>query len=214
VAGRFATPGVVTGEPAGAELVEARVLAAARGGAAQALGQVLEQCRRYLLTVASSELDTAVQPKLAVSDVVQETFLEAQRIFDRFQGGSQEELRAWLRAILLNKIADGERQYAAAKRKVDKEVSLTPGDTDQIGIDPPAPAGTPSVALMAQERAAALTAAITRLPADYRQVIVWRQLENLSFEQMAGRLGQTVEAVRKRWWRAIQHLQSELGERP
>jgi RNA polymerase sigma-70 factor (ECF subfamily) len=207
-------PRAVTDDLPGAELADARVIAAARRGSAHALGHVLEQCRRYLLTVASSELDTAIQPKLAVSDVVQETFLEAQRIFERFLGGSQDELRAWLRAILLNKIADGERQYAAAKRKVDKEVSLTPCDTAQIGIDLPAPAGTPSVALMAQERAAALTAAITRLPAAYRQVIVWRQLENLSFEQMAGRLGQTVEAVRKRWWRAVQHLQSELGERP
>ena len=68
----------------------------ARRGSPQALGQVLELCRRYLLHIANSELDSHLQAKLGASDVVQETFLEAQRIFDRFEGNSPDELRAWL----------------------------------------------------------------------------------------------------------------------
>ena len=100
-------------------LPEAEQLAAARRGSAEALGQSLEVCRRYLLQIATSELASHLQPKLAASDLVQETFLEAQRIFARFQGDSPVELRAWLRAILLNKIADGERYFCdAAKRQI------------------------------------------------------------------------------------------------
>jgi RNA polymerase sigma-70 factor (ECF subfamily) len=173
---------------------------------------MLELCRRYLLQIATSELASHLQPKVAASDVVQETFLEAQRIFARFQGESPGELRAWLRAILLNKIADGERHYReAAKRNVDKEVAFDPGSGGRQ-VDPPAAAGSPSVVLMAQERAAALTAAIARLPPDYRKVVVWRQVEDLSFEEMASRLGRSVDAVRKLWWRAIQQLQGEMGD--
>jgi RNA polymerase sigma-70 factor (ECF subfamily) len=192
-------------------LPEAEQLAAARQGSAQALGQLLELCRRYLLQIATSELASDLQHKVAASDIVQETFLEAQRIFDRFVGDSPAELRAWLRAILLNKIADGERYFRdAAKRNIDKEIAFNPDSQRQVDL--PAPAGTPSLVLMAQERAAALTAAIARLPPDYRQVIIWRQVEDLTFEEIASRLGRSTDAVRKLWWRAIQQLQTQMGD--
>src|SRR5687768_4579643 len=58
-----------------APLPEAEQLAAARRGSAEALGQSLEICRRYLLQIAASELASHLQPKIAASDVVQETFL-------------------------------------------------------------------------------------------------------------------------------------------
>jgi len=43
-------------------------------------------------------------------------------------------------------------------------------------------------------------------------LIVWRQMEDLSFDDIAARLGKSIEAVRKLWSRAIQQLQVELGE--
>jgi RNA polymerase sigma-70 factor (ECF subfamily) len=172
---------------------------------------VLELCRRYLLQVANGELDPQLQAKLGASDIVQETFLEAQRIFARFQGGSPDELRAWLRAILLNKVATHTRYYRdTARRQVGQEVGFNPDSDRQREL--PAGVSTPSSLLMQKERALALTAAVQRLPDDYRQVVVWRQVENLSFEEMAARLGRSVDAVRKLWWRAIQQLQQELGE--
>jgi RNA polymerase sigma-70 factor (ECF subfamily) len=64
---------------------------------------------------------------------------------------------------------------------------------------------------MREERATALTVALAQLPPHYRQVIVWRQVEDLSFEEMASRLGRSTDAVRKLWWRALQQLQDELG---
>ena len=77
------------------------LLAAARAGSREALGRVLEGCRRYLLGVAEGELDPDLRSKGGASDIVQETFLEAQRDFARFQGSSPEELRAWLRQVLV-----------------------------------------------------------------------------------------------------------------
>ena len=69
-------------------------LTAARDGCRDALGKALESCRRYLLCVARHELDLSLQAKGGASDLVQETFLEAHRDFDRFRGDSEVELLA------------------------------------------------------------------------------------------------------------------------
>src|SRR5262245_47225455 len=105
-----------TPHPEDSNQVEAWI-AAARGGSLEALGQALEQCRDYLLQVGNAELDARLQGKAGASDLVQETFLVAQRIFDRFQGSSQPNLRAWLRAILLHKIAKLRQRYGGTRKR-------------------------------------------------------------------------------------------------
>src|SRR5262245_6155605 len=103
-------------------------LAAARAGSPEALGQVLETFRGYLLLVADRELDPELRAKGGASDLVQDTFLEARRDFAGFHGSSEEELRAWLRRVLLNNVANFTRQYRQrAKREVAREVSLEAG---------------------------------------------------------------------------------------
>src|SRR5262245_37348302 len=64
----------------------ARWLTEALAGSHEALGHALEGCRGYLLHVAMQELDADLASKAGASDLVQETFLEAQRDFARFQG--------------------------------------------------------------------------------------------------------------------------------
>src|SRR5262245_20956863 len=78
----------------------------AREGSSEALGQLLEGCRQYLLLVANQQLDPGLRDKLGPSDLVQETFLDAQQDFRHFHGHTEPELLAWLRRILLNNLAD------------------------------------------------------------------------------------------------------------
>jgi RNA polymerase sigma-70 factor (ECF subfamily) len=187
-----------------------RLLDDARAGDRQALGQLWEFCRAYLVQVANAELNPQLQAKVGGSDLVQETFLEAQRIFSRFDGASQAQLRAWLRAILLNKMATCARYFQAARRRATQEVGFDSGSDRQA--EPADSQPGPSSIFVRQERVLDLTAALDRLPEHYRQVLVWRQIEDLSFEEMAQRLGRSVEAVRKLWLRAVQQLQEELGD--
>src|SRR5437870_8093656 len=91
----------------------AQWLAEARAGSPEALGQMLEACRGYLLLVAQRELAPDLRAKGGASDLVQETFLEAQRDFPRFSGRSEAELLAWLRRLLLNNLANFTRHYRA-----------------------------------------------------------------------------------------------------
>jgi RNA polymerase sigma-70 factor (ECF subfamily) len=57
-----------------------------------------------------------------------------------------------------------------------------------------------------------LAAALSRLPEDYREVIVLRNLEGLSHEEVAARMGRAAGAVRMLWLRALSCLRRELGQ--
>jgi RNA polymerase sigma-70 factor (ECF subfamily) len=194
----------------------ARQLAAARAGDASALGELFKACHGYLLLVARTEFAPELQAKGGPSDVVQDTFLEAQRDFPRFQGTSEEELLAWLRRLLLNNLANFTRQFRdTGKRAIDREVAL--GDASSVhNLAAALPADTPSPSgqAVAREAAAALQRALDRLPDDYRQVLVWRYQEKRSFDEIAALLKRTPNAARKLWARALERLQEEMETTP
>lgn len=193
----------------------AQWLPAARSGSREALGQVLEACRGYLLLIARQELDTELQAKGGASDLVQQTFLEAQRDFAKFQGTTHEALLAWMRRLLINNLANFRRDFHRDKRRVTREVPL-PGSDSQGprggGVD--AKTATPSALMMLAEQTETLERALAKLPKDYRRVIELRHREERSFEAIAELMERSQNAVRKLWSRAIERLQQELDACP
>jgi RNA polymerase sigma-70 factor, ECF subfamily len=186
-------------------------LAAARGGSREALGQALEACRHYLLLVAHQELDPSLQGKGGASDVVQQTFLEAQRDFGQFGGTSRTDLLAWLRRLLLNNVADFTRRYHGDKRQAQREVPLATDSAateSALGLEADTP--SPSRHAMRHEQDEALHQALERLPLEYRQVIHLRYQEECSFEEVGRLMQRTPNAARKLWLRAVQRLRQEL----
>jgi len=183
-------------------------LTAARGGCRESLGRTLEACRRYLLGVARDELSADLQAKGGASDLVQDTFLEAQSAFDRFRGTSESELRAWLRQLLHHRAAKFGRRYRTTlKRRLSREAALPgAGAAGQDGR-----LLTPSVQLMAGEQAQRLRQALERLPDEYRRVITFRYVDQYSFEDIGRRMGRTANAARLLWLRAIERVRTELG---
>jgi RNA polymerase sigma-70 factor (ECF subfamily) len=187
------------------------MLNAARAGSAEALGALLEQFRPYLLLIASDELDSDLRAKGGASDLVQESFVDAQRGFDNFHGVSANELLAWLRQILLHNVADFTRRYrVAAARRVDQEQALD-GPHDSPGKHVVADEPSPSELASAGERAQLLFAAIQRLPDDQRQAVLLRYQGHLSFEEIGAALNRSADAARKLWFRAVENLREQLG---
>ena len=188
----------------------------ARAGSRDALGLALDECRHYLLHIAQAGLDPDLRAKAGASDLVQETFLEAQRDFARFQGASEEELLAWLRRLLLNNLANFIRRYRdTTKRLVGREVPLEPGSASDVrggGIAAATP--SPSSQAMAAEKALGIQQALERLPDDYRLVITLRNQERRSFEEIGARMNRSTDAARRLWSRAIERLQHELQASP
>jgi|SRR6516164_2302251 RNA polymerase sigma-70 factor (ECF subfamily) len=189
----------------------AQWLAAARAGSREALGAGLETCRRYLLLVADRELDPDLRAKGGASDLVQETFLEAQRDFARFRGNSEDEFRAWLRRMLLHRLGKFARRYRRTqKRRLGREVGDQPdGSSSRIRGDVIADMLSPSGEAMALEQTEALQRALSRLPEDYRRVITLRYEEDLSFHEIGRILVRSPAAARMLWARAVERLRDE-----
>jgi RNA polymerase sigma-70 factor, ECF subfamily len=187
-------------------------LIAARAGSRAALGEALEACRAYLLKIAEQDLDPALRPKGGASDLVQQTFLEAQRDFARFTGGSEQELLAWLRQLLRNNLANFARDYRqTGKRRIDREVALdTPDSSGGPAGQVPADTTSPSGHAAADEQAEMVRRTLERLPEDYRRVLTLRYQEGRSFDEIAQLLGRSSNAARKLWARAVERLEEEL----
>jgi len=194
----------------------ARALEDARGGSREALGYALEGCRGYLLQIAWEELDPALRAKGGASDLVQETFLKAQRHFAQFQGQSEAELKAWLRQTLLHNVADFSRLYQQTdKRRVSREVPLAPPEPSGTpGPEPAAPTLTPSGEAIQREQAQGIQQALGRLPEEYRRVLQYRYQEQRSFEEIGQLLDLMPNAAGKLWLRAVKRLQQESGASP
>lgn len=173
-----------------------------------AWGRDLEALRDHLTRVAGRTMGPDLTSKVSASDLVQETFLAARASEAEFRGQSAAEWRGWLRGILRNRVANVRRHYIdAQKRRVEREVALGPsgGQTAAASLT------SPSENAMRRERESALRIALEQLPEHYRLVVTWHHEEQLTFEQIAGRLGISDEAARKLWARALLRLKTALG---
>lgn len=192
----------------------------ARDGRSQSLGKLLQLYANYLKILASAQLDQNLRGRVSPSDVVQETLFEAHRDFAHFRGTSPYEFVAWLRRIMVHNLASiVEQNLLAAKRDVRREVSLQKLNRsveqsrlrlENILVDRGA---SPSSNIENQEQVMNLADVLSEMPADYRDVIVLRNLEGLGFKDVADRMSRSHGAVRMLWMRAIEDIRCRLSER-
>ncbi len=183
----------------------------AKAGERQALEELIETWRTYLLHVTQGSLGQQMQAKLGASDIVQSACLEVHKHFDDFCGESVEEWKSWLRNLLVRDIQDARRRFQeSAKRDVNREQSLV--DDRGAAVDLPADALTPRSSLIAKEESMALRRALKTLSEEHRQVLKLRNWDELSFAEIGERLGRSSEAARKLWSRAATRLELALNE--
>jgi len=190
------------------------LLALAKKGERSALGSLLEHYRPYLLVLAQRYLDPRLQGRLDPADVVQVTFLEAQRDLESFRGEDIASMLAWLRNILRNNIASMHQHHLMTKKRSAhlEAYSKTSTEEGQVELVDLLPSETtsPSQRAMRDEVAAELAASLMKLPDTQKEALRLRYLEGWSLKRISDHLQKSEMAVAGLLKRGLQGLRQEL----
>jgi RNA polymerase sigma-70 factor (ECF subfamily) len=165
---------------------------------------VVKYRRRIERLIGRIIRDTAL-----VEDLAQETFIRAYRALPQFRGDAA--FYTWLYRIAVN---TAKKELADIRRDpVSTESSLARGDGDEetspveSGLNDEA---TPEAVLASKQIAATVNAAIEALSDDLRQAVLLREVEGLSYEEIAELMNCPIGTVRSRIFRAREAIAARL----
>lgn len=172
------------------------LVARARMGERAAFDQLVERYQRRLLRLVLRLLRDPAEAE----DVVQETFLKAYRALPRFRGDAA--FYTWLYRIAVN----GARNAILRRRQRSGPQPIAPSQVPA----PPPEIGTPESMLLSKQVMQAIDAALEALPLDLRTAIVLREVEGLSYEEIAQIMECPLGTVRSRIFRAREAIARRL----
>ena len=143
------------------------------------------------------------------SDVVQEVFLKVFRKIGTFRGDSS--LKTWIYRIAVNEARNHRRWFGRHKRQ---EVGLE-GPEDGRGYSDwlPDPGRSPFEVTLDHETEALIEQALARVNPTFRDALVLREIEGMSYEEIAGVLGISLGTVKSRILRGRESLRKQLAGR-
>jgi RNA polymerase sigma-70 factor, ECF subfamily len=146
-------------------------------------------------------------------DVVQEAYLRAFRFFAGFHG---DNARSWLLAIVRNTCYTWLQQNRGLRVNASLDELLDSGEADaMLAAAEPSEEG-PEKLLRREEDKAMLNRALEQLPEEFREVLVLKELEDLSYREIAAVTGVPLGTVMSRLSRArkllYKHLQTSVRE--
>ncbi len=141
-------------------------------------------------------------------DLVQETFLQAFRHIESFRG--EANLKTWLYRIALNEARNRRRWWM--RRRGHKTVSLDNKPDFALSEQfPDEREANPEQTTLQREREAILHKALSALSRPYREAVVLRDIEGLSYEEVARTLEINIGTVKSRLARAREEMRRRLN---
>jgi RNA polymerase sigma-70 factor (ECF subfamily) len=178
------------------------------------LERLFEQQRASLRQAVLLRLDRRVAARVDVSDVLQETFLEALRRWPNYQQTATLPPELWLRWLAREQVLQLHRRHLLTEqRSVQREVGTLPEASSVIlarGLIQTIPSPSAQVAL--GEMVEKLRRALGDLEDDERDLILWRHFEQLTNRESALLLGITEAAAGKRYIRALERLRARMQD--
>jgi RNA polymerase sigma-70 factor (ECF subfamily) len=147
-----------------------------------------------------------VHDRAEVEDVVQEVFIKAYRAIRGFRGESA--FYTWLYRIAINTAKN--YLVAHARRPPHTDIEADEVESTELGR-PLRDITTPEGSLSTKQMSERISRAIAALPEELRTAIMLRELEGLSYEEIAGAMDCPVGTVRSRIFRAREAIDRELG---
>lgn len=171
-------------------------------GDEEASAELVAEHYRMVFTLAGNLLGDRDE----ALDLTQEVFLRVFRTIHRFRG--QSALRTWIYRITVNQVRNRQRWWRRRRQKdqVSLEMHVERHGDPALVNDPSAP----DRMLARRELAYRLREALERLPFEQRTAVVLREIDGLSYDEIAYSLGLAVGTVKSRLTRARQTLRQEL----
>jgi RNA polymerase sigma-70 factor (ECF subfamily) len=181
----------------------------------EAAGPALERFRAYRHLLARLHLDPRLQAKLAPSDVVQQTLLQAYQGLAGFRGG-EDDLAPWLRRILARSLAHAIRDLGRGKRDVARERSpeeAVNASSARLEAWLAAEQSSPSQQADRNEQLLRPADALAELPEAQREAVVQHCWQGRSLAEIGAEMDRTPAAVAGLLHRGLKQLRGRLQER-
>jgi RNA polymerase sigma-70 factor, ECF subfamily len=176
-----------------------QIVERALSGDAEAFGEIVRRWERRIFALAYGMLGREEDAR----DATQETFLSAFRNLRGFRG--EAKVSSWLHRIAVNHCITRQR-----RAKVRGETTLE-DETEADGASYSAPAHeSPARFAESRQRTEMVRRAVNALPTELRQVIVMKEFEELTFQEIADALELPLSTVKSRLYTALRQLQMKL----
>lgn len=193
-----------------------RLVALAKVGDQTALNQLCCVYSERVRRIIRFRLDRKLRSKLDSVDVVQDVLLLAMGGLKDFTYRSEGDFLRWLSRIAENKIRDIFDEFHTEKRDIRREIPFkeqerSTGGAKSSGLGPMR-IPTPSVIMCKKESLDRLEKALDELKPEYREVVVLKRIEGLSYDEIGERLGKSAKAVSMLMYRAMTALTIAYGK--
>ncbi|HEV2883169.1 MAG TPA: sigma-70 family RNA polymerase sigma factor [Pyrinomonadaceae bacterium] len=176
-----------------------QIVERALSGDADAFGEIVRRWERRIFALAYGILGREEEAR----DATQETFIAAFRNLRGFRG--EAKVSSWLHRIAVNQCITRQRR---ARTRAENSLEA---ETEASGEKFAAPAErSPARQAEGRERNEAVRRAVAALPAELREVIVMKEFEELTFQEIADALGVPLSTVKSRLYTALKQLRLRL----
>ncbi|MDA7979668.1 MAG: sigma-70 family RNA polymerase sigma factor [Pirellulales bacterium] len=193
------------------------LLAKAQGGDDAAVGNLLDRHRTALRRMVDMRMDAALKRRVDASDIVQDVLVEANRRLQDYLSNPAMPFHLWLRHMAKDRIIDAHRRHRVAQRRsLDREQPLVaPGGMDHSTMELAEELWdgelTPQAAATRREAIIRFQQALEELDEADQEIVLMRNFEQLSNQEVAQALGLSEPAASMRYLRAIRKLRPKLG---
>jgi RNA polymerase sigma-70 factor (subfamily 1) len=177
--------------------------------------QALEEFRAYLETLTLIQIDPRLRSKFSMSDIVQNTLLEAWRDLERIHALDADARKRWLRRMLVNNLLEMIEHWRAKQRDPHREQPLQAAAAESscrlqnwLALEDT----TPGERIVQQEESLRLLDALSKLDPRQREALILQRFHDWKLEQIAEHLGCTTGAVAGLHARGLKKLRKQLPD--
>jgi RNA polymerase sigma-70 factor (subfamily 1) len=179
-----------------------------------AFAELFGRMRKRLEMWIATRMGPMLRSRLALEDVMQDTFVQAHRSLPDFDDRGPGSFQRWIFSVAENRVRDLHKYHSAQKRAPAREVSPPADESLDLWRTLPAEDTSPSGRAHRAELVGRLIGAIEKLPDDLREVLVRRVIAGQTFQEIAEAVDRRPAAVSGLFTRALRMLRDELRPAP